>query len=97
VLAQLAAQLIVAEAERARGRPLIVAVRGQGILQELTLEGGDRPPEIEPARRVRGDGAAVPPMSRPIIVEAGRLVGRWRRAERRCEWIELHLRDPSGG
>ena len=59
MLAQLVAQLIVAEAERVGGRLLIVAVSGQRILQELTLEVSDGLPEVQPAVRSGCDGAVV--------------------------------------
>ena len=91
VFAQLVAQLIVAEAERAGGRPLIVAVSGQRILQELTLEGGDGLPEVHRAIRPWVYCAAFPPASSRLVVEAGPLMARGRRAKRRSERVELHL------
>jgi hypothetical protein len=82
VLAQLVAQLIVAEAEGTGGQALIVTVSGQRILQELALESGDGLAEPHRAIRLGLDGTAFRPGSSRIAVEARRFMERWRRAER---------------
>ena len=46
MLAQLVAQLVVAQAEPGCGRALVVAAGGERILQQVALEGADRGAEV---------------------------------------------------
>jgi len=56
MLAVQAAELVVRQAESLGGPPLMVAALGQGPLQHLDFEPGDRIAERDEGRRLRAVG-----------------------------------------
>ena len=61
MLAQLVAQLVVAQAEPARGRALVVAAGGERVLQQVALEGARPRRGSRAAAAGRGAGRARRP------------------------------------